>query len=107
MTSSHPSNRARGITVMIVAGAMAVGTAVAPPSSVFADPPPNDDFPGTTIASLPFTDTVDASGAADEPGEPFCSANEGLAVWYSFTPPADTTLLADAAGSDYPVFISA
>ena len=69
--------------------------------------PPNDNFPGATISSLPFKDTVDTAGATDEPGEHFCLANEGLAVWYSYTPSADTVLVADVEGSQYPVFVSA
>jgi len=91
---------------LLVACAAALGAAMALPSTAFADPPPNDDFPGTTITTLPFTDTVNTTEATDQADEPFCSPNEGLAVWYSFTPPADTTLLADLLGSDYPVFVS-
>src|SRR3972149_10853946 len=67
--------------------------------STAAAAPPNDDFPGTTISSLPFTDTVDTAGATDEPGEPFCGANLGLAVWYSYTPATDGSLGAQLTGS--------
>ena len=75
--------------------------------STAAAAPPNDDFPGTTISSLPFTDTVDTAGATDEPGEQFCLPYEDLAVWYSYTPSANTVLVADVEGSEYPVFVSA
>jgi hypothetical protein len=98
MRDNGPRNRRRGI-IFVLVGAIAMGSALAVPSSAFADPPPNDDFPGTTITGLPFADTVDATNATDEPGEPF-SPNQGKAVWYSFTPPADTVLVADTAGSE-------
>ena len=75
----------------------ALATALLPPAAAAAAP--NDNFPGTTISSLPFTDTVDTAGATDEPGEPFCGPNEGLAVWYSYTPAADGFLRAELAGS--------
>jgi len=67
--------------------------------SAAAAAPPNDNFPGTTISSLPFTDTVDTAGATDEPGEPFCGPNQGLAVWYSYTPATDGFLRAELTGS--------
>jgi PKD repeat protein len=56
----------------------------------FTPPPPNDDFANATaVASVPFSDTVDASGATIEPGEPtpFCGAGQlAGTIWYAFTP---------------------
>jgi hypothetical protein len=91
---------------LLVACAAAGGAAMALRSTAFADPPPNDDFPGTTIAALPFTDTVNTAGATDQPGEPFCGPNEGLAVWYTLTAPSDAILKAELVGSDQGVFVN-
>jgi hypothetical protein len=83
---------------------LGAATVLAAPTPARAQPA-NDDFPGTTITSLPFTDTVDTTGSTDQPGEPF-GANQALAVWYNYTPPEDTVLLADLVGSDFGVFVS-
>jgi hypothetical protein len=101
MTRSEPGSRAKG-TIALVVGAAVICVAVALGSTASATPP-NDDFPGTAITSLPFTETVDTSGATDQPGEPFCGSLfvTGLTVWHNFTPSADTILMADTSGSDY------
>ena len=69
-----------------------------------AVPPENDDFASARkINALPFTDSVASIGAGTEPSEPVPSCSfESIAttVWYSFTPAADTFLVADALGSD-------
>lgn len=57
----------------------------------------NDNFAAATvITGLPFTDTVDITGATAEPGEPFPSCAGGAAtrstVWYAFTPTATEIL---------------
>lgn len=55
-------------------------------------PPPNDLFVNATaIGALPFSDTVDLTGAGSEPGEPTpsCAAPFGSltnSAWYRFTP---------------------
>jgi PKD repeat protein len=52
-------------------------------------PPANDDFSSATqITALPFSDTVDTTGATIEPGEPAPCTFQQLAgsVWYAFTP---------------------
>ena len=90
-----PGSAIRGLALMFAAATLAFVTL---PSNAAAAPP-NDNFPGTTISSLPFTDTVDTAGATDEPGEPFCGANLGLAVWYSYTPATDGFLRAELTGS--------
>lgn len=66
-----------------------------------AEPPPNDDFAdATVIGELPFSDTVDIGGAAVEEDELSSSCNFGgvfSTVWYAFTPPEDTVLVASAS----------
>ena len=96
-----PGSAIRGLAVVIGV----VGAALAALTSTALAAPPNDDFPGTTITTLPFTDTVDTAGATDEPGEPFCGANQGLAVWYSFTLASDMMLRVELAGSESTGFI--
>jgi PKD repeat protein len=53
-------------------------------------PPPNDDFAdATAVGSLPFSGSVDTSGATIESGEPTPSCGYGQSagsVWYAFTP---------------------
>jgi len=52
-------------------------------------PPGNDNFSNATpIAALPFSDTVDTTGATLEPGEPTppCFGPPAGSVWYVFTP---------------------
>ncbi|HEX8156021.1 MAG TPA: PKD domain-containing protein [Solirubrobacteraceae bacterium] len=62
--------------------------------------PTNDDFASATaISSLPFTDTVDATSASTEPGEPQSCFFSDQTVWYAITPSQDGTLAADASGS--------
>jgi hypothetical protein len=65
--------------------------------------PANDDFPGTSISSVPFSDSVDTSDATTEPGEPFpsCGFNVGKTVWYEYTPAEDTTLQVSTRGSGF------
>lgn len=62
-------------------------------------PPANDNFSdATTIGALPFSDSVDITGATTESGEPqFCTAPNS--VWYSFTPTFDGAVRADTVGS--------
>jgi hypothetical protein len=56
----------------------------------FIPPPPNDDFANArAVASGPFSETVDASGATVEPGEPTPACGFGQlagTIWYAFTP---------------------
>lgn len=53
-------------------------------------PPANDDFANATpVGSVPFSDSVDASAAGLELGEPVPSCGYGQSpgtVWYAFTP---------------------
>lgn len=61
-------------------------------------PPPNDDFADATqVTGLPFDDTVDASAATLEPGEPHdstCIGPPSATAWYAITPSASGSLTA-------------
>ena len=62
--------------------------------------PANDDFANATIVgSLPFSDSVDATGAGVESDEPTPSCGYGQSagtVWYSFTPSVSGSYSASA-----------
>jgi len=73
-------------------------------------PPVNDNFLNSTaIAGLPFTDTVSTKAATREPGEPqpgppqagnpMPCGGVGNSAWYSFSPSADTRVVAETTGS--------
>ena len=69
-------------------------------------PPANDDFANATaVTTLPFTATFDTLAATKEPGEPTprCLTFEQIAAtaWFSFTPAADTIIVADTEGTDF------
>jgi PKD repeat protein len=60
-------------------------------------PPVNDDFGNATlVGGLPFFDSVDATGATRQPGEPdpSCASGAGASVWYRFTPAATASITA-------------
>ncbi|MFN8538851.1 MAG: S8 family serine peptidase [Thermomicrobiales bacterium] len=66
-------------------------------TATFGQPPPNDTFPGFTVAGLPYRDTELTTYATSQPGEPnpTCSAfgeSSPFAVWYSFTSPVTRTV---------------
>jgi hypothetical protein len=59
--------------------------------------PANDDFADArTVTGVPFSDTVEVTGATLETGEPVSSCRETAApngtVWYAFTPSRTTTV---------------
>ena len=95
----------RGTIALIALLAVAATAVIALPSAAEAAPP-NDDFPGTAITSLPFTDTFDTTEATNEPDEPSCGVGARVGVWYNFTPSEDVVLLADTYGSSTEAFIS-
>ena len=69
-------------------------------------PPPNDDINAATVAApLPFTASQDTSGATTAPDDPSCIGS-AASVWFAFTPPADMTIEADTAGSNYDTTLS-
>ena len=68
-------------------------------------PPQNDDFANATqIGSLPFSDSVDTSGAGVESSEPTPSCGYGQSagtVWYAFTPSRSGSYSASAPYSGF------
>jgi hypothetical protein len=63
-------------------------------------PPVNDNFAdAATIDSLPFTTTVDVSGAGIEAGEPQACNNMDKTAWYRFTPTQTMTVRLDTQGT--------
>jgi PKD repeat protein len=68
-------------------------------------PPANDDFANAkAIAALPFSETLDLSGATRDPGQPStgCSRSLSHSVWYAYTPannaPVTATLVDGVVG---------
>lgn len=61
--------------------------------------PTNDDFPGTTVESPPFTVDGTTADATYEAGEPHAGCGSGPSVWYTFVPETDVTLSVSAAGA--------
>ena len=60
-------------------------------------PPANDDFANAkAIPALPFSETIDVSGATREPGQsPYlCPRSLNHSVWYAFTPADDSAVTA-------------
>jgi hypothetical protein len=82
------------VAVLVASVVPVVGAAPA-----LAGPPSNDtEASATEIGSLPFTDSVDTTGAT--PGGPrFCSNN--ASVFYRFRPSRSVAAQIDTIGSDY------
>jgi hypothetical protein len=68
--------------------------------------PANDDFDAAEVVALPFTDSLDTSGATRAFDDPDC-ANSAATVWYRFTATTNAILELSAGGSDYNVTVSA
>jgi hypothetical protein len=77
------------------------------PAPVQAAAPPNDDIGSpNTVGSIPFSDSLDTTGATTGPTDPgYCFAPElgpdPASVWYAYTAVASGPLLATTFGSDY------
>jgi hypothetical protein len=72
----------------------------------FAAAPSNDDFDDATVISeLPFSDSIDTTGATTADDDPGCFG-QGSTVWYAFTPEEDIPVRADTGGSDYLATVS-
>ena len=96
----------RTIRALAVAGLLVVGISAAPVSA--AEPAPvNDSINSpTTIGGLPFSETLDTSGATSGSTDPAsCSFPDGgsdfATVWYSWTATASGPIGAATWGSDY------
>ena len=96
----------RTIRALAVAGLLVVGISAAPVSA--AEPAPANDSINspTVVGGLPFSDTIDTSGATGEPADPascwYPEAGRDFAtVWYSWTAPDSGPIGAATWGSDY------
>ena len=72
--------------------------------------PANDNFADATAMALPYSASVDVTGATTETGEPFPTCSEWPAgafavnsVWLKYTAAADGTLRASLLGDNEPV----
>ncbi len=72
-------------------------------SSVYADPPPNDDLASAIEIVLPYSNTQSTVDASIENSEtfPFSCTYSQASVWYQYTPPTDENVVFDTFGSDY------
>ncbi len=85
-----------------------------PLSITISDPPVapgHDDFSAArALSPLPYSDTVDVTGAtvaADDPAATTCNLAPGLvSVWYQYTPASTVLLDIDTLGSDYDTYIA-
>jgi hypothetical protein len=70
--------------------------------------PANDDFDHATVVStLPFTDNIDASAASSAADDPTsCGGSAASSLWYSLTPTADESVVADTTSSTYAPAVS-
>jgi subtilase family serine protease len=83
--------------------------------TVTAAPPPNDNFANAiAVTSVPFSSTVDNSGATTEPTDPVlpasCAGNSTntrtKTVWWSYTAGTAGSVNADTIGSAYDTTLS-
>jgi hypothetical protein len=92
-------------------GAAAVATLtglVLSAGAALAAPPPSNDLGSgaTVIAALPYTASLDTSGATTDADDVQANTNCGApataaSVWYSYTATADGFLVADVSASSY------
>jgi hypothetical protein len=95
----HAISPARTAALALVAALSMTAVSAAP-----AQAPDNDNLAdAVVIASLPFQDTRDTTGATDEPGEvPASCGDEGQpeqAVWYAFVATTADAVVFDTEGS--------
>lgn len=107
---SEKRGRARRFGRAAVAVAVIVATvSVAGPAGGQA----NDDRANATVVTepLPFSDSVDTTGATGEADDPGCISAPGdpgnPTVWYSYTPSFDGFVQANTFGSDYDTALGA
>ena len=94
--ASH--RHSRSLAAFAVSFVATVALVVAAPAGALAAAD-NDDFDAATVvSSLPFSSSVDTTGATIQAGEPqFCSYVDN-SIWYAITPAADAMLSATAGG---------
>lgn len=109
--SNPPDDPAAFVSLAVAAGATQSGINIVLNS--FA-PPPNDNCTApTTIPSLPYTHTVNTTGATTAVSDPLQSCTVGgpqqnsSSVWYAFTAATDLAVVADTFGSNYDTVLTA
>jgi PKD repeat protein len=86
-----------GSTYYIQLGSFNTGPAPFQIGVSVVPPPPNDSFAnGTSIGSLPFSETADLTGATLEAGEPSSGIN--ASVWYAVSTVSPVSLTASVGG---------
>ncbi len=79
------------------------------------DPPPNDDFSDATVISeLPYSESVDTTGATNESDEPTSdcvpsgtsSIRPESTVWYRYEAVDEVVLIANTEGSDFDTILN-
>jgi hypothetical protein len=95
----------RRLVLMLAVATCAAGAAAVP---AWAQPPANDTFEhATRVSSVPFSDTVDTTGATTDATDAEARAACGFSVpvaatvWYAFTPSTDSSLVISTSGTDY------
>ena len=97
--------------IKVLLGPFAIVAMLLAGTPALAAPPSNDTIAGaTTIAALPFSDTVDTTEATTDADETaaaqpcrdlFGAPATEKPVWYKYTASADITLLVDTSASSY------
>ena len=83
-------------------------------SAALSAPPANDNWPGTSIPGIPYTNSVDTTGATVEPNDPTVNvtcdgtllARGDATVWYSFAPGSSVSVSVDTYGANYDTYIA-
>ena len=99
------------ITRVVPVGLATALASLALAGTALAAAPSNDTFASaTTISSLPFSDTVDTTGATTDSDDKAAGAACGVSgqgptelhsVWYDYTPSSNQTISIDTSSSDY------
>jgi PKD domain len=88
--------------LIVSTGVLALSLASAPEANA---QPGNDEFANATVidgTALPFSDTLDTTGATTEAGEPSGGCPyQGGTVWYAITPSSDIVFRVNTSTSDY------
>ncbi len=105
--NESPSRRRRAFGFgrgAVAVAVLAVALFALAPGTASAAVPANDNFASAQAidpSSLPFSDSVDITGATMESGEPSGCYFAGKTIWYSITPTADGTLRTDIGNSNF------
>ena len=109
--TNPPDDPSAAVPIAVTAGSPVNGINIVM-NSVSGALPPNDLCDqATVISSLPFTDSLDTTGATESVTDPVqtCtgSSTNSDSLWYTMTAPNDGILTVDTCGSDYDTVLSA